>query len=1700
MPEREGQRLGNYRLVRLLGKGSFAEVYLGEHLYLKTYAAIKLLLARLNERDEQQFLSEARTLAQFIHPNIVHVHDFAIEHGVPFLAMDYAPGGSLRQRHGRGTFLSLEQTVTYIKQIATALQYAHNRGIIHRDVKPENVLLGPEQLLLSDFGISIHLPSVQASGSQEWAGTLPYIAPEQLRGRAVYASDQYSLAIMAYEWLCGTRPFEGNAMSLAYHHAQTPPPPLREKDPSLPEAVEKVILKALSKDPGDRYVSVITFARVLERVSRESVSNDIATKHTQTLTGSPIAIPRRIFLSHAVNDDVSRLKTDLENRDIVVADLSSNAELHATTGSPSGEEPPAASGIQQAIRAAQIVLLVVSPQTRSSPEVKEHLRIAGIYRRPICSIWAVGDNIRELLPAEARQEEVIDARGQRYGQALDEIASRIEHERRGAPVVEDRPLEVNFEPRNPYKGLRSFTQRDRGDFFGRETLIQEMVRTVGDMLLPVAPGSPAGRLLTVVGPSGSGKSSIAMAGLLPKLQDGAIQNSAAWTYLDPLITGKQPMNALAYTLTARFPEKGVQAVREVLDREGGFGLHQLALAAARQGTRVVLLIDQFEELFSPDIPEAERQHFINLLVTATTEPQGPLLVILTLRADLYDRPLAYATLGRLIQQHQCTVLPMEIEDLRAVIERPALQPDVRLIFEEDLVGDLLYEIRGQAGALPLLEFTLDQLFYHRREQHLTRYAYNEIGGVRGALSRHAESTYTKLPTDQHRRLSQAIFMRLIQPGAAGQDPIRRRADLTEFTLENVEQTNILRETIQAFTTARLLTSNQIGPTTTLEVAHEALLREWPRLADWTRAASEDIRLQQTFSHDVAEWEQRGRPGDRLYRGTQLKEAQAWLERNTASGSEAAFLRFSTKRRQRERISLLVVACLILALLIPAGLLAQQQLTPPTVTTLASQGPGSLRDAIARAPEGSTISFAPNLKGSITLSSGLEIPKNLTIRGPGANLITIYGMPGAYNSIPIDAGKNITISGFTFSALKPQGGPIIVNNGGTLTIDKCTFKNIIQTPASGSQPNSIAAAIGNVGTLTIQDSTITNNTITTDLGGGGAISSLKGATLTIINSQITNNTVQTTNNPPPKSAVTGGAIISSGGKVTLINSTISGNKLTGKAQGLIGGGIYSDHDTLKLTNSTIANNTLNSSDPAAIGSGGGLNASDSTVEITNSHVTDNALTLQGGAFGGGISLQGGSLKLTNSYVMRNFASGGNGETSGGGIDGSADQSNTITDNSGSFITLINSQVANNKLTGNTITHGGGIYVENSTLTLTGSTVTDNTVTSKKDGYGGGIDLKNSALTMTKSTLLRNSANGGDGYASGAGINSLIDSAAGKGGSSITLVNSQVANNTLVSNLMASGGGIHADNTTTALTGSSTTDNTATAPEALGGGITSGMGKLTLTNTTVSRNTAKGTQGNNVGGGIFDEDTLIVTNSIISNNALISTHPGKGGADGGGMAIIGTLNLSNSTISGNTVSDNNGSSNGAGVLITANHPTDTLKLTNCTISDNTATGSQGSDGGGIEAEAIQGTIDFCTIYSNTATTEGGGFATLATNAAQKSNITLKNSLIANNTAKSGPDIMGTITTDGYNLVQNFSGATWNDPANKHATDLSGDKLPDLGIDTQLRASGAATPTHALLASSPALKRIPSGSCDMAVDQRGVKRPQQNACDIGAYEYTQ
>jgi serine/threonine protein kinase len=269
MADYTGQQWGSYRLLRLLGTGGFADVYLGEHVHLGTQAAIKILTTQMAEQDIAHFRDEARIIHQLEHPHVVRILDFGIENRIPFIAMSYAPGGSVRTQHPRGAVLPLQTVVRYIKQIAEALQYVHDQKLIHRDVKPENMLLGKNgKLLLSDFGIAAVAHSTRSLNTQDASGTIYYMAPEQIQGKPRPASDQYALGITVYEWLSGEQPFKGSYTEILAKHLTSPPSPLRDKRSDLLPKVEEVVFKSLSKEPTQRFNNVLLFAQALEDASR----------------------------------------------------------------------------------------------------------------------------------------------------------------------------------------------------------------------------------------------------------------------------------------------------------------------------------------------------------------------------------------------------------------------------------------------------------------------------------------------------------------------------------------------------------------------------------------------------------------------------------------------------------------------------------------------------------------------------------------------------------------------------------------------------------------------------------------------------------------------------------------------------------------------------------------------------------------------------------------------------------------------------------------------------------------------------------------------------------------------------------------------------------------------------------------------------------------------------------------------------------------------------------------------------------------------------------------------------------------------------------------------------------------------------------------------------------------------------------------
>lgn len=267
---RSRQRCGNYWIVKLLGRGGFGTVYLGTHQYLDTLAAIKFLHTHRVGSDREQFGAEARLAARLVHPHINRVLDYNIRtDGVPYLVMDYAPYGSLRTLYPKGQTLPLSANIYYAEQAAEGLHYMHRRNLIHQDIKPENLLVGRNrQVQISDFGVAVLARDASDSASSIVAGTPAYMAPEQMSGAPCCASDQYALATVIYEWLCGTTPFGDSWRANAWHHQQgTPPPSLRAQGVPISRAVEEAIMKALAQEPEERYSDVLEFIAALKQAT-----------------------------------------------------------------------------------------------------------------------------------------------------------------------------------------------------------------------------------------------------------------------------------------------------------------------------------------------------------------------------------------------------------------------------------------------------------------------------------------------------------------------------------------------------------------------------------------------------------------------------------------------------------------------------------------------------------------------------------------------------------------------------------------------------------------------------------------------------------------------------------------------------------------------------------------------------------------------------------------------------------------------------------------------------------------------------------------------------------------------------------------------------------------------------------------------------------------------------------------------------------------------------------------------------------------------------------------------------------------------------------------------------------------------------------------------------------------------------------------
>lgn len=456
-----------------------------------------------------------------------------------------------------------------------------------------------------------------------------------------------------------------------------------------------------------------------------------------------------------------------------------------------------------------------------------------------------------------------------------------------AIVIDENAAPAPGEP--PYKGLHYFDPQDAHWFFGREQLVARLVGHLRTHRF----------LAVIVGASGSGKSSLVRAGLLPALQhdtalaDGTLPPSDSLNWQTHLLTPTAaPLQALASAL----------AEENLSDQAGSYPF-ALKTFAAQQPLPLLLVVDQFEELFALCSDEAQRRAFIDNLLNAVTptgvenihNSTGVRALVITLRADFYARCAQYENLRDAVAAHQLYIGAMSAAEMRRAIEEPARRG--RWSFESGLVDVMLRDAGQEPGALPLLSHALLETWSRRRGRVMTLQGYAEAGGVRGAIARTAETVFNQQLTPEQQEIARRLFLRLTEFDEAElPSDTRRRATLSELHWRDGD-TKEVENVLRVLSTARLITIDE----NSVEVAHEALLNEWQRLGDWRTQDREALRLHRQLTQAALEWDGLAREASALYRGTRLAQAREWAQTHAQemNATERAFLDASEENENRE---------------------------------------------------------------------------------------------------------------------------------------------------------------------------------------------------------------------------------------------------------------------------------------------------------------------------------------------------------------------------------------------------------------------------------------------------------------------------------------------------------------------------------------------------------------------------------------------------------------------------------------------------------------------------------------------------------------------------------------------------------------------------------------------------------------------------------
>lgn len=601
----------------------------------------------------------------------------------------------------------------------------------------------------------------------------------------------------------------------------------------------------------------------------------------------------------------------------------------------------------------------------------------------------------------------------------------------GRAIVEEQPTTMgNLVLRNPYKGLHAFELMDAGDFFGREALVNQLLTRLED-------DHPYQHFLAVVGPSGSGKSSVVKAGLLPALRAGCLPGSQAWFTVE-MSPGEHPLQELTNALN-RVATKPISHISEQL-RADRRGLIWAVASLLSADARLVLMVDQFEELFTTSVDVEEVVQFLDVLRVAVNDASSGVRVIITLRADFMDRPLQHLEFGDLLKQRIEYVLPLSPAELGQAITCPAEQ--VGLQVETGLVTAIVADVQDEPGALPLLQYTLTELFEQRDNHVLTLATYQQLGGLSGALVQRADQIFEQFPAPQQDQIHQ-LFMRLVTLGEGVEDT-RRRVRQSEL-LALVDDAPALLEVLQRFGQARLLTFDRdpITREPTVEVAHEALIREWGRLRTWLDESRYDIRQQRLLAAAAQEWD--GVKCDKSYllTGSRLAQFEDWMGQThvALTPDEHRFLETSIlednrqkSKRRRSRNALMVASAAIALIMTVLTLLALNARSDAQQERDKAQRAAEVRRSLALAANAKDALASNDTDLAIALAlEAIAIP-NPPIEAEQALAAAVYA-PGTRRVL---TGHEDSVNDVAFS----PDGKYAVSGGGRAAFDEVRGVSIL----------------------------------------------------------------------------------------------------------------------------------------------------------------------------------------------------------------------------------------------------------------------------------------------------------------------------------------------------------------------------------------------------------------------------------------------------------------------------------------------------------------------------------------------------------------------------------------------------------------------------------------------------------------------------------